>query len=323
MPPPKKAKAIERLRKVLDEAPELRKARHDLAEFEEWRRNAEAAVNHKFGEKLSQVEDLRNNFKAVLSRIPRPDPKSQRPVADSKYRAAYRRGLVAAKSLLESMIEEIGQDRGEDEQQSSGTSNPRPETPPGNKKIFVVHGHDEHARESVARFLEKLELEPIILHERPNEGRTIIEKFKRHAGDVGFVVVLLTPDDVGGPAEHGNDLKPRARQNVIFELGFFLGKLGRKRVCPLVKGGVEIPSDYDGVVYIEMDDAGGWQNQAHSGIENRGIRYRCESGVLGMTVRIDIRPDTLAAFRGARYDGHALDAAVPEGVGPTKASPSS
>ena len=89
------------------------------------------------------------------------------------------------------------------------------------KKVFIVHGHDEAAKESVARFLEKLKLEPIILHEQPNSGRTLIEKFEVYA-DVGFAVVLLTPDDVGSPASEARagSMKHRARQNVILELGY-------------------------------------------------------------------------------------------------------
>ena len=121
-------------------------------------------------------------------------------------------------------------------------------------RVFVIHGHDGDAREAVARFLENLGLQPIILHEQPNKGRTTIEKFEDHA-DVTFAVVLLTPDDEGKRKDDQSDLKPRARQNVILELGFFLGWLGRKHVCSLVKGNVETPSDYDGVVYTKLDDA--------------------------------------------------------------------
>ena len=125
-------------------------------------------------------------------------------------------------------------------------------------RVSVIHGHDEAARETVARFLEKLDFQPIILYEQANKGRTIIEKFEEHA-DVPFAVVLLTPDDVGKLKNEESDLKPRARQNVILELGFFLGRLGRDRVCPLVKGDVETPSDYDGVVYTKLDGAGAWK----------------------------------------------------------------
>jgi predicted nucleotide-binding protein len=127
------------------------------------------------------------------------------------------------------------------------------------ENVFLVHGHDVAARETVARFLEKLKLKPIILHEQPNKGRTIIEKFVSYA-DVGFAVVLLTGDDRGGlsaPPQKEYTLRPR--QNVILELGFFLGRLGRERVCALYQEGVEIPSDYQGVLYVKFDEEGGWR----------------------------------------------------------------
>lgn len=126
-------------------------------------------------------------------------------------------------------------------------------------RIFVVHGRDEAAREKVARFLNKLGLEPIILHERPNLGRTIIEKFTDYS-DVAYAVVLLTADDTGGIK--GTSLETqsyRARQNVIFELGYFLGKLGRERVCALHESCVEILSDYNGVAYVPFDASEAWK----------------------------------------------------------------
>lgn len=126
------------------------------------------------------------------------------------------------------------------------------------RRVFVVHGHDDAARESIARFLERLELIPVILRDKPNAGRTIIEKFEEES-DVGFAVVLLTPDDVGGIAKIPRKLRSRARQNVIFELGYFAGALGRKHVVALVKDDVEIPSDYQGVVFIPLDGNDGWR----------------------------------------------------------------
>jgi predicted nucleotide-binding protein len=117
--------------------------------------------------------------------------------------------------------------------------------------IFVVHGRDEGAKESTARFLEKLGIIAVILHEQPNLGKTLIEKLE-HYSNVPFAIVLLTPDDEGR-AKGGATLNSRARQNVVLELGYFVGLLGRKHVCALYKGGVELPSDYDGVVWIDMD----------------------------------------------------------------------
>lgn len=137
-------------------------------------------------------------------------------------------------------------------------------------EIFIVHGHDEAAKEGVARFLEKLGLRPIILHEQANAGLTIIEKFERYS-NVAFAVVLLTPDDKGAAKDSTHDLKPRARQNVILELGYFVGKLGRSAVCALHKGGVELPSDIQGVVYVDMDNAGAWKIALAREIKEAGL----------------------------------------------------
>ena len=136
-------------------------------------------------------------------------------------------------------------------------------------EVFVIHGRDNEAKETVARFLTRLALTPVILHEQPNQGRTIIEKFERNA-QVGFAVALLTPDDVGALKNEEKKLKPRARQNVVFELGYFLGRLGRERVCALTKGNVELPSDYDGVAYISLDD-GGWKMDLIRELKNVGF----------------------------------------------------
>lgn len=106
-------------------------------------------------------------------------------------------------------------------------------SPITSRRVFLVHGRDEATKEAAARFLEKLQLEPVILHEQPNNGRTIIEKFTDYS-NVGFAVILLTGDDRGGlKDEPFEKQKPRARQNVLFELGFFVGKLTRTRVCAL------------------------------------------------------------------------------------------
>lgn len=127
---------------------------------------------------------------------------------------------------------------------------------PVSRKIFIVHGHNEAAREMAARFIERIGLEAIILHEQANRGRTVIEKVVANS-DVGFAVVLLTPDDEG--CVKGGTPEPRVRQNVLLELGYFIGHLGRDRVCALKRGALEIPSDFAGVVWEVMDDNGGWK----------------------------------------------------------------
>jgi predicted nucleotide-binding protein len=126
-------------------------------------------------------------------------------------------------------------------------------------KIFIVHGHNQGVKEAVARFIEKLDLEAVILHEKPNKGRTIIEKFSDYS-DVHFAIVLLTADDLGKEKNSSEELEPRARQNVIFELGYFIGKLSRSRVCALYEEGVDIPSDYQGVIFIPIDKQERWKS---------------------------------------------------------------
>lgn len=123
-------------------------------------------------------------------------------------------------------------------------------------RVFIVHGKDDAMKEAVARVIEKLDLEPVILHEQPELGRTIIEKFTQ-CSNVGYAVILLSPDDFAYPKglapEKG---KYRARQNVILELGYFIGRLGRERVMALIKRGkdFEIPTDFAGVVYTPFDE---------------------------------------------------------------------
>jgi hypothetical protein len=137
------------------------------------------------------------------------------------------------------------------------------------RKVFVVHGHDEAAKEKMARFLSSINFEPIILHEQASANRTVIEKIEAHS-EVGFAVVLLTPDDVGGAV--GGDARPRARQNVILELGYFVGKLGRSRVAVFKQGNVEVPSDFGGVIYIQLDGAGAWQQALGKELKEAGFQ---------------------------------------------------
>lgn len=163
--------------------------------------------------------------------------------------------------------------------QRSAPSVPRPAS---TKDVFVVHGHDNEAKLIVARFIEHCGLRPVILHEEADEGRTVIEKFEE-TSNVAFAIVLLTPDDVGAlaPAAGADpSLQPRARQNVILELGYFLGKLGRKGVCALRRGDVEIPSDFAGVIYTPLDANEGWKFTLARELKRAGLEVDLER-VLG------------------------------------------
>lgn len=126
-------------------------------------------------------------------------------------------------------------------------------------QVFIVHGHDELAKLDMSNFISSLGLEPIILHMQASSSRTIIEKIEYYS-NVGFGVVLYTPCDIGHQV---GDLvsRHRARQNVVFEHGFLIGKLGRPRVAAIVKGDLETPNDISGMVYIGMDEEGIWQQE--------------------------------------------------------------
>lgn len=127
-----------------------------------------------------------------------------------------------------------------------------------NTKVFLVHGKDNELKQEVARFITQLHIDPIILHEQPSQGMTIIEKIEQYSY-VGFGIVLYTPCDVGYEKNHEKNKKGRARQNVVFEHGYLIGKLGRSRVCALVKKEVEKPNDISVVVYVSYDENGGWK----------------------------------------------------------------
>jgi predicted nucleotide-binding protein len=150
------------------------------------------------------------------------------------------------------------------------------------KKVFIVHGHDGEAKVSVQLFLKQLGLEAIVLHKQANGGDTIIEKIEHHT-DVGYAVVLYTDCDLGRGKEE-TDLKPRARQNVVFEHGYLMSKLGRNKVCALVgkdKDGkiVECPGDISGVVNIPLDAAGAWKMLLAKELKKQGIDVDLDGGI--------------------------------------------
>jgi predicted nucleotide-binding protein len=230
---------------------------YEMATIEGWAIRAEAALVEIFGPADSRT----TRFQSIMNeggwnQINRLEVANRlRAVIES-----------AQKDVLEGLVPEPPT------QQTQGNKSKRP-GPDGHASsptIFVVHGRDEAAKEAVARFLHKLKLKPIILHEEPNRGHTIIEKFEANAA-VEFAVVLLTPDDEGNPKGLAEERRPRARQNVILELGYFIGRIGRPNVCALYKSGVELPSDFDGVAYVAMDDSHGWKLLLARELKTAGI----------------------------------------------------
>ena len=256
---PTKAQAKAYLQEALDEIPVMRELTHRSTQFITWRRNTQVSINNIFGENSGNAQE----FSTIRH--------SSRVADQEHHRRAYRSGLNRASAILKSMITEIDRWWTNDAQTSLKTDLPNTNEASISERVFVVHGRDEATTHTVARYIEGLGLEVVILREQPNEGRTIIEKFEEYAETVGFAVILGTPDDVGSLADEPDNLRPRMRQNVVFELGYFTRALGRKRVCVLLKGDVERPSDYDGVIYIPLDDSEGWKLRLATELKAGGL----------------------------------------------------
>ena len=193
---------------------------------------------------------------------------------DDKVRWEYADAVQVHKNWMSRLISYIKNARTLLKNMGEGTVQGSQEADSTNKsvpvQIFIVHGHDNMAKLELKNYLQSnLNLpEPIILHEKPSHGRTIIEKFEDYANNATLAFVLLTPDDVSAQPDDSNSKKYRARQNVIFEMGYFLGLFGRKegRVILLYKGTLEIPSDISGLVYVDISN----------GIEASGEQIRKE-----------------------------------------------
>lgn len=143
------------------------------------------------------------------------------------------------------------------------------------RKVFIVHGRDNEVKQEVARFVGTIGLEPIILHEQASSGMTIIEKIERYANDADFALVLYTPCDRGrSEFETKVPARSRARQNVVFEHGYLMAKLGRENVCALVKGDIETPNDISGVVYVGFDAQGAWKAEVAKELKTCGYEIK-------------------------------------------------
>lgn len=177
-------------------------------------------------------------------------------MSNSVYYSTFQSGKNELINLLNVMLEDLSLT--DALETNDKTENIKSEL---SKNIFIVHGHNEEMKQSSARFVEKIELKPIILHEQPSKGKTIIEKFNEYS-NVSFAIVLLSADDIAyNKKDKIENASFRARQNVIFELGFFIGKIGRENVVVLHEqiDNFEIPSDYKGVLYIPYDSIGNWK----------------------------------------------------------------
>jgi predicted nucleotide-binding protein len=179
------------------------------------------------------------------------------------------RAISALQGEVDALKEDIKYSSPSPEIDTPPVSKPRMYAPLS-KEIFIVHGRDDAAKIEVARLVERAGLEAVILHEQANGGRTIIQKFEDHGSAAGFAIILMTPDDVGGL--DAESLQPRARQNVIGEMFWFAGRLGRERVCALKKGALEVPTDFAGVGFVDMDASGSWKKDVLRELEHAGYR---------------------------------------------------
>jgi predicted nucleotide-binding protein len=231
-------KALVRLRELREQANAIDYTWGDSEQLKEWSLGVETSLRRLFGAKSRYISE----FQGVWWHPQVFDDDTP----DSEWQRAFLRGASQSRAIISAAIREA-EDYVAPQESIAGTSNRS-----NGRKVFVVHGHDNEMKETVARFLEHLGLEPVILHEQASQGQTVVEKVEAHS-DVIFAVVLLSPDDFGAAAAEVGNLQARARQNVLLELGYFIGRLGRPKVLPIVRSKLELPSDVHGIVYVAYD----------------------------------------------------------------------
>jgi predicted nucleotide-binding protein len=223
----------------------------DSAEFRAWKRNTEVAIENIFGDETRHLRDFKSIHYVFTMNA-----------SNAQQMAEFGKGLRNAKAILQSMIDEIREYHMTSSDAGNNAEKMNEIHAQLTKEIFIVHGKDEEMKLAVCDILKRQDLIPVILDEMPNSGRTIIEKFEAYS-NVSFAIILLSPDDYGYNKDDGfKKARPRARQNAILELGFFIGKLRRKRVVVLHRQAkdFEMPSDYSGVLFIPYD-SGSWKNR--------------------------------------------------------------
>lgn len=254
-----KKNALKQLKSVINSIESLKKVEAFSGEHVKWLAIATDLLENIFGKGSRYFKTLisltwkRNGQFIISDRMGSMNPQM---AIDREHHKAYLKQLDSAKGLLEAAYTTI--ENMKDINSLNKKMDQKIGTISDNKQVFIVHGHNIEKKETTARIIEKLGLEPIILHEQANKGRTILEKLSECSDGVIFAIILLTADDMGKDKDR-SDLIPRARQNVILELGYFLAKLGKKYVCAIYEDGVEIPTDYLGVTYIPFDSAGKWK----------------------------------------------------------------
>ena len=265
-------KAIEKLNNLISEIPVIER---NSSEHTRWLSNVLRVLDEKFGADSQYSTTIRSfPWKETGSRIYSAYDYQSEIERDNQN--AFRRQMGQAKGIIQSAVDALTDSLAEFEEESAkedkGTSHGAFDP----NKIFVVHGHNETVKQTVARTLESIGLSPIILAEQPDKGRTVIEKFENEGNDVGFAIVLLTADDKGRKNK-ARKMQSRARQNVVFEMGYFMALLGRERVMLLLQEGVEEPSDLKGIVYTPLDKDGAWKYRMVKELREQGYQVSSDS----------------------------------------------
>ena len=229
----------EKLKQITDEIPTLISANitSSDARFQAWKTKAERFLIKEYGKNSYEYTRFTKTY-FTLSVCTTSTP-------DSAFVEACQRGLRQTEAIFQTYLDEMAED---------AEPTPTIVQPMNFGKVFIVHGHDGELKQSVARIIEKQGIKPNILTEQANQGKTIIEKFENYS-DVGGAICLFTADDIGRANAESSD-HFRARQNVVFETGYFIGKLGRDHIVILADDGIEMPSDLSGVV---RTNTGNWQ----------------------------------------------------------------
>lgn len=229
---------MSRLEKFVQEAKEFERKdiTSDNPDFVAWNNSLIRFVEKNYGVNSTTTSNFKNRHYSLSIYTP------GTPV--SSFINAYKKGMAVTVKELEILLEE--------ENFENDTVKVENKINISSKKVFIVHGRDDSKKYEVSGFLYEQGLEPIILHEQVNNGQTIIEKIEKNS-DVACSIILLTPDDEGKLKNSDSPLKTRARQNVIFEAGYFMGKLGRNRTI-ILSGVEETMSDIDGIVYIDINN---------------------------------------------------------------------
>lgn len=249
---------FEKLKQVTDEIDILlsKNIKRSDSDFQAWHNKAERILIKLFGENGFEVKDFKKRPFTLTCYVGG--------TPESAFIDMCKKDLLTTKSIFSNYIEDLAE-----ENDNSTNLYSRDYT-----NVFIVHGHDGELRNEVALLLEKQKINGIVLSEQVNAGRTIIEKFEDNSDMCNAAIILMTADDEGKSLSE-SDYKKRARQNVIFEAGYFMGMLGRDKVIIIVESGVEIPSDLQGVVYTDKSN---WRFQVLA--ELKSIGYSVDANLL-------------------------------------------